>query len=93
MATKQSGNNFLSREEIDSILQGMTARDLFSAMPSQGEVSGAETAGKTFESAAERQGYGAGALDRVKISDAAYLSEELGGVLSADSPKADATAS
>jgi len=93
MPTKQSGPNFLSREEIDGILAGMTARDLFSAMPAQGEASGAETAGKTFESAAERQGFGVGAQDRVRISDAAYLSEELGGVLSADSPKADDTAS
>ena len=95
MATKQSGPNFLSREEIDSILQGMTARDLFAAMPSASglEQAPAETAGRTFELAAERQGYGAGALDRVKIGDAVYLSTELGGVMSADSPKAEDTES
>jgi hypothetical protein len=85
-------DNFLSRAEIDLILGGMTARDVFAAMPEGGaKAEGAEVAGKAFESAAERQGYGAEALDRVRPMDALYLAAELGEALSVDSPKADGT--
>ena len=92
MATKNTGPNFLSREQLDSILQGMTARDIFAAMPTDaGKVNGSDIAGQAFESAAERQGHGAEALDRVKPADALYLASELGEALSVDSPKADGT--
>jgi len=92
MATKQSGANFLSREQIDTILEGMTARDIFAAMPDSTEkVNGSKVASIAFESAAERQGHGAGALDRVKPLDGMYLASAIGELLSVDSPKADAT--
>ena len=92
MATKQSGANFLSREQIDSILEGMTARDIFAAMPDSTEkVNGSKVASIAFESAAERQGHGAEALDRVRPMDGIYLASALGDLLSVDSPKADAT--
>ena len=92
MATKKTGPNFLTREEVDAILQGMTARDIFAAMPEAGDkVNGSQIASEAFESAAERQGHGPGALDRVRPADGLYLASELGEVLSVDSPKADGT--
>lgn len=84
--------NFLTRGEIDAIIQGMTARDVFSAMPAgQTEVKGAEVAGDAFEAAAKRQGFGEGALDRVTPSDAIYLASTLGEVFNAGTPKDDAS--
>jgi hypothetical protein len=87
-------NNFLGREQIDEILSLMTARDIFSAMPSTTgeEVQGAAVAGAAFESAAERQGHGSGALDRVRPTDAIYLAQALGEAFSIAGPKSDASA-
>lgn len=87
-------DNFLTREQIDSILEAMTARDIFAAMPSgrnTGEIAGGEIAGNTFEKAAERQGHGPLALDRVKPRDAVYLAQELGEVFGTATPKGDST--
>lgn len=87
-------DNFLTREQIDEILRGMTARDMFAAMPSDGSTdpaSGSAIAGTAFESAAERQGHGKEALDRVRVSDALYLASELGEVFSLASPKSEDT--
>lgn len=80
--------NFLERPEIDLILEGMTARDIFASVGSGG-LQGAEVAGKAFEAAAERQGYGTGTLDRVRPADAVYLAQELGELFSSAGPKAE----
>jgi hypothetical protein len=80
-------SNFLQRADIDTILGGMTARDIFAAIPgNQTTAQGAEVAGNAFEHAAERQGYGKEALDRVRPQDAVYLANAIGEVLSQDSP-------
>lgn len=83
-------DNFLTRAQVDSILGGITSRDLFAAFPEGTVVSGAEVAGAVFEKAAERQGHGAEALDRVHIRDGVYLAGRLG-ELFADGPKEGAT--
>lgn len=84
-------DNHLSRADIDKIIEGITSRDLFAALGSeQGEVKGGEVAGKVFEAAAERQGYGALALDRIGIADGIYLASALGELFS-DGPKDDAS--
>lgn len=88
-------DNFLSREQIAEIVAHMTARDIFGAMPSgkvddQGQPlnpSGSKVAGEAFDVAAERQGHGKLALDRVRPQDATYLAELLGEVFTQDSPK------
>lgn len=88
--------NHLTREQIESIVDGMTARDIFAAMPGQtdvGKLKGAEIAGDAFEHAAERQGHGALALDRVPMRDATYLGQLLGEALDVAGPKADDGAS
>lgn len=82
----------LTREELAQIIDGMTARDIFAAAPSgEGVSSGSETAAKAFESAAERQGFGSGALDRVGAADAIYLAGAIGEALNMGGPKADDT--
>ena len=81
-------SNFLSRSEIEAILEGMTARDIFAVIRSGGDPSkGAQVAGDAFEAAASRQGYGEGVLDRVRPKDAIYLAEQLSEVFTSDSPK------
>lgn len=85
--------NALSRVEIEGIIQGMTARDIFAVIPNAGETpEGGKVAGDAFEAAAERQGYGALALDRVSPADAIYLGQLLGEVFNQDSPKGEGTA-
>jgi hypothetical protein len=78
--------NMLSRVDLDLILKGITSRDLFAAFPEGVTVSGAEVAGAVFEKAAERQGYGAEALDRVSVQDGIYLAGQLGELFS-EGPK------
>lgn len=90
MATK--ANNFLTREEIDQVIGGITSRDLFASLSGvTGQVEGGQIAGKVFEAAAERQGKGKEALDRVSIFDGIYLATALGELFS-DGPKEEATA-
>ena len=94
MTLEKEFDNFLSRPDIDLILGGMTARDIFAAIPGgQATAQGAEVAGAAFEHAAERQGYGKEALDRVRPADAVYLANAIGEVLSQESPLASATVS
>jgi hypothetical protein len=85
--------NFLNREDLEKIIEAMTARDIFNAMPSGTEgteqLQGAQVAGKAFEGAAERQGYGKEVLDRIRPVDAVFLAQELQEVLTVGSPKAD----
>ena len=82
-----AASNLLSRKQIDSILKGITSRDLFAALPKgETEVSGGDIAGKVFEAGAERQGHGAEALDRVSVRDGIYLASALGELFS-DGPK------
>ena len=83
--------NFLTRAEIDLILEGVTSKDLFASLPAgQTEVNGGEVAGKVFEHSAQRQNYGADALERVHLSDGVYLAGRLGELFS-DSPKDEPT--
>lgn len=88
------GSNFLSREQIDSILEGMTARDIFAAMPSGTESpQGANIAGEAFERAAERQGHGKETLDRVRAKDSMYLASALSEAFAVTGPKDDTAGS
>lgn len=81
--------NFLTRGEIDDIVDHMTPRDLFAAMPKEQGVTaaGPEIAAQMFDAAAKRLGKGEQALDRVHMVDGVYLAERLGEVLTQGSPK------
>lgn len=87
-------NGRLSRGELEQIIEGMTARDIFQAAPDAsdvGNVKGGDTASKVFDIAAERQGFGALALDRVSPGDATFLAGLLGESLNVGGPKAEDT--
>lgn len=85
--------NWLTRAELDQILDGMTGRDVFAAVPNgESEIAGTEIASNVFEGAAVRQGYGEGALDRVKPADAMYLAGKLAEVFQQTGPKGKRTA-
>lgn len=87
MASKKVGR--LSRPEIDLIVDGMSAGDIFRA--TAGETAPNLTAEAIFNGSAARQGYGENAIDRVKISDAQYLGELLGETLNMGSLEAGDT--
>lgn len=86
-------HNFLTRAEIDLILEGMTARDLFAVVGTASMNKGAEVAGNAFEASAARQGYGDLVLDRVQPRDAVYLAGKLGELFESEDPKASGGAS
>ncbi len=84
----------LTRAQVKKIVDGMSARDMIETMPEDADgqrLNGKKYVGAIFDAAAERQGYGEKALDRVGIGDGQYLSELLAGALNAGSPKADDT--
>lgn len=90
------GPNFLTRDQLDEILRSMTARDIFAAVGNGAEglsqmAQGSAVASNAFESAADRMGYGSGALDRVTPQDAVYLIGKLGEVFSMSGPKSVST--
>lgn len=83
--------NFLSRDQITEIIDGMTARDIFNSVPDAepGKLKGSAMAGAAFEAAAERQGHGKETLDRVRPVDAIFLANLLGEAFSAEDPKVE----
>lgn len=85
----------LTRAEVEQIVDGMNARDVFLATPDQNQdvskIKGIETASRLFEIAAERQGFGADALNRVAVSDAMFLANLLSESLNVGGPKAEDT--
>jgi hypothetical protein len=89
MAAKKNGADRLTREELQQIVNGMTAGDVFSS--TGGETKPNEVALSIFNRAAERLDYGVNAIDRVGIGDTTYLSDLLGEALNMGGPKADAT--
>lgn len=91
---KAHSNGRLSRAELEQIVDGLTARDIFSAAPDAqdvGSIRGGDTAAKVFDIAAQRLGYGELALDRVAAGDATYLAGLLGEALNVGGPKAEGT--
>jgi hypothetical protein len=87
MAAKKNGEaSRLTREELQQIVDGMTAGDVFSS--TGGETKPNEVALSIFNRAAERLDYGANAIDRVGIGDTTYLSDLLGEALNMGSKAA-----
>ena len=78
---------WLTREQIDEVIAGMSARDLIDA--SAGDISNGERAGMAFDSAAKRLGLSNGtpATASVKASDFLYLGQMMNEVMGNDSPK------
>jgi hypothetical protein len=79
----------LTRAQQEEIVDGLSAGDVIRVTGTEGNPS--EKAEAIFNRGAERQGFGAEALDRVPIADTAYLSELLSEALNMGGPKADDT--
>lgn len=79
--------DWLTREQIDSVLDTLSAADLIEAT-GDGNRAGAKVAGAAFDSAAARAGLSNGtpASQHVRASDFKYLAERLAEVIDVDSP-------
>ena len=84
--------DWLTREQIDSVLDGLSAADLILAT-GDGSRQGAAVAGAAFDSAAARMGVSNGtpASQHVRAADFTYLATKMGEVINVDSPLSDAT--
>lgn len=90
MATKkQAAPHWLTRPEIQDIIDRMSAADLVRA--TDDGISSGERAEIIFNRATERLGRsnGVAGMEMVKASDFPWLAEKLGEVMTPDSPKAD----
>jgi hypothetical protein len=79
----------LTRDQIDTILEGMTGADLVDQM---GDSSKPALIGpNAFDAAAKRQGIvnGQRAMELVSVQDFAYLAGRIAEVINLDGPKAD----
>lgn len=77
----------LTREQIDTVIEAMSAADLIKAI-GEGK-SGSEMAAEAFDKAAARLGMsnGTAATEHVGLSDFAYLADRLNQVVNIDAPK------
>lgn len=84
--------DWLTREQIDQVLSGLSAADLIEAT-GDGSNQGSKIAGVAFDSAAKRAGFSNGtpATQHVRASDFKYLAEKLGEVINIDGPLSDET--
>jgi len=83
---------WLTREQIDQVLEQLSAADLIEAT-GDGTRQGAKVAGAAFDAAAGRMGLSNGtpASQHVKASDFGYLAAQLGEVINVDSPLSEKT--
>lgn len=84
---------WLTREEIDSILDSMSADALVEAMD-EGKTKGAALMRGAFNRAAESVGYesnGRTPFQRVRLADFKHLAEKLGEVVNVESPLSEST--
>ena len=81
-------SDWLTREQIDAIIDGMSAADLLEAIGDGTTVKGAKMLGTAFDAAASRAGFsnGTSATEHVRIRDFKYLADELGKVVSVENP-------
>lgn len=76
--------DWLTREEIDEVIGGLSADDLIEA--TSAGVRDAKIAGVAFNRSAARNGKGEDATQRVKAGDFVYLATAIGGVINVDAP-------
>jgi hypothetical protein len=79
---------FLTRDQIDEVIAGLTAGDLIEAMGDGDTIKGTRMIGIAFDSAAARLGISNGTqgTHMVSVSDFKYLADKLGGAVNTDSP-------
>ena len=89
MATKQQ---WLTREQIDAVLEQLSADDLVKAYPADPD-NPLKLPVAMFDNAAQRAGHGEKAIARVRLNDLNYLTQKLGEVVNVDSPLSAETSS
>jgi hypothetical protein len=85
--------DWLTRQDVDRILDHLSADDLIEAMV-PGEEAGAKMPMRAFNRAALRLGVGTDtepATQRVRPGDLKYLMERIGEVINIDSPLSEST--
>jgi len=80
-------DDWLTREQIDSVIESMSAGDLVKALSEHGDGN-AQMPVAAFDAAAARTGVsnGSAASDHVHASDLRYLGEKIGEAVNVDSP-------
>lgn len=88
MAAKKKPQVWLTREEIDQVVAGLSAGDLIEAMGDSDTIKGTRMIGIAFDAAAARLGMtnGVSGVQRVKVSDFKYMAEQLGAAVNLDGP-------
>jgi hypothetical protein len=79
---------WLTREQIDQVIEGMSASDLITAMGDGEKLKGPQMAGAAFDSAAARLGLSNGtpATQHVRMADFAYMAGEITKAVNIESP-------
>lgn len=80
--------DWLTREQIDEVLDTLSADDVIEALT--GEEHNVKKGTNAFLRAAERQGIEE-PLKKVKAADLSYLAKRIGEVVNVDSPLSDGT--
>jgi hypothetical protein len=89
---EQHSNGWLSRDELQQIIDSLSADDLIEATASKGTEDGGMLLLKvSFNRAAARAGFGEDATQHVRAADFQYLAKTLGGVVNAESPLSEGT--
>lgn len=79
---------WLSREQIDQVIAGMSAADLIAAMGDGEKLQGPAMAGQAFDSAAARLGVSNGtpATQHIRMADFAYMAGAITKAVNIESP-------
>lgn len=79
---------WLTREQIDQVIEGMSASDLITAMGDGEGIKGPLMAGQAFDSAAARLGVSNGtpATQHVRMADFAYMANAITKAVDVDNP-------
>jgi hypothetical protein len=77
--------DWLTHEQIDQIVEGLSGADILGA---QGKGTDAQVAGAAFDSAAARLGISNGtvATEHLRAADLGYMATKFGEVVNVDSP-------
>lgn len=92
--TTKSGQDWLTREQVDTVIAAMSAADLIAAMgdaTDTGNVKGPKMAGDAFDSAANRLGLSNGtpATAHVRMQDFQYLAQKISEAINIESPTSE----
>ena len=87
-APKADVPEWLTRAQIDSVIESMSASDLIDAMGDGLKQSSAKMAGTAFNAAAARIGLSNGtpATDHIRMSDFPYMAGAIGEVVNIENP-------